>query len=50
MGVVFPGWMLDTLPASPPSDLVELERLEGMRRWRARLFGREILELVVKTA
>jgi ribonuclease D len=50
VGVVFPGWLLDTLAASPPSDLVELERLEGMRRWRARLFGCEILELVSKTA
>jgi len=46
VGVVFPGWMLDALAAAPPSDLVQLESFEGMRRWRARLFGLEILQLV----
>ena len=45
-GVVFPGDLLENFALSPPSDLKALENLRGMRRWRARTFGSEILHLL----
>lgn len=47
VGVVFPGELLESLAALPPADLVSLKEREGMRRWRVRQFGEEILELLV---
>lgn len=46
VGVVFPGNLLETLASFPPDDLVALEAVEGMRRWRVREFGEEILRLL----
>ncbi len=46
VGVVFPGTVLETLAACPPADLAELEAIPGMRRWRAREFGPEILTVL----
>jgi ribonuclease D len=43
VGVVFPGNLLETLAAFPPADLAALETVDGMRRWRVREFGEEIL-------
>jgi ribonuclease D len=48
IGVVFPGTILELLATSPPSELPELEIVDGMRRWRVRLFGMEILELLAR--
>ncbi len=44
VGVVFPGSLLETLSACPPVDACALESLDGMRRWRVREFGAEILK------
>ncbi len=46
VGVVFPANLLETLAAVPPSDPEELANLPGMRRWRTREFGEEILRLL----
>ena len=46
VGVVFPANLLENLAAEPPADLEGLSRLAGMRRWRARTFGEEILHLL----
>jgi len=46
VGVVFPGNILEFLAAFPPADLVSLEDVDGMRRWRVREFGEEILRLL----
>ena len=46
VGVVFPGTMLEILAAAPPADMAALETIGGMRRWRARQFGQEILDIL----
>jgi ribonuclease D len=46
VGVVIPGRLLELLAASPPSDLKEMERLQGIRRWQMLAFGPEILEIL----
>ncbi len=46
VGVVFPGNFLETLSSSPPADLVALACIPGMRRWRVREFGAEILGML----
>ena len=46
VGVVFPANLLEILAATPPADLEELARLPGMRQWRAREFGEEMLRLL----
>jgi len=46
VGVAFPGAALEEIAAQPPPDLGALEAIAGMRRWRARLFGPEIVEIV----
>ncbi len=46
VGVIFPGNLLESLASFPPADLVALEAVEGMRRWRVREFGDEILRLL----
>jgi ribonuclease D len=46
VGVVFPGDLLENLAAAPPCSPEELANLHGMRRWRAREFGQEILSLL----
>ena len=49
VGVVFPGNLLESLAASPVANLKELEEFSGMRKWRAREFGVEILEILKST-
>jgi ribonuclease D len=49
VGVLCPGNVLETLAANPPSDLAALEICDGLRRWRAREFGQEILEVLHST-
>ncbi len=46
VGVVFPGTSLEILAATPPADMQALEQVPGMRRWRAREFGEEILRVL----
>ncbi len=50
VGVVFPANVLENLAMAPPEDMGELASLAGMRRWRAREFGEEIIELLHKDA
>lgn len=42
-GVLLPQRLIDALAAAPPEDLAGLERFPGLRRWRAREFGAELL-------
>jgi ribonuclease D len=46
VGVVFPANLLEVLAAAPPLDLEEFANLPGMRRWRTREFGEEVLRLL----
>jgi ribonuclease D len=46
VGVVFPANLLENLAAAPPEDPEELGNLPGMRQWRVREFGEEILQLL----
>jgi ribonuclease D len=46
VGVVFPGSLLEALASSPPPDAASLARMDGMRAWRAREFGSEILKTI----
>jgi len=41
--VLLPQRVIDRLAAEPPRDLVELEQVEGVRRWRVKLFAAELL-------
>jgi ribonuclease D len=50
VGVVFPASLLDHLAATPPADMEALAELPGMRQWRAREFGAELLQLLSNTA
>jgi ribonuclease D len=45
-GVFFPQRVIDRLATDPPRDLAGLEQAEGVRRWRAKLFGDELLRLL----
>jgi ribonuclease D len=42
-GVIFPQRLIDRLAHDPPGDLDALARVEGVGRWRAELFGAELL-------
>ncbi len=42
-GVIFPQRLIDRLAHEPPKDLEALARVEGVGRWRAELFGAELL-------
>ena len=46
VGVVFPGDQLERLALFPPSDPESLQKVRGMRRWRVREFGAEILQIL----
>jgi ribonuclease D len=46
VGVVFPGNLLEMLANNPPATIAELEAVEGMRRWRVREFGDELLKIL----
>ena len=43
-GVLLAQRVIDRLAADPPQDLAALAAVEGVRSWRADLFGRELLE------
>ncbi len=47
VGVVFPGSLLETLAASPPMDAAGLAGIGGVREWRTREFGQEILMVLL---
>ena len=46
VGVVFPANLLENLAVTPPADLDGFMNMSGMRRWRVREFGQEILQLL----
>src|SRR6266545_2922875 len=43
-GVLFPQRLIDRLAAEPPRDREALERVDGVRHWRAALFGPDLLK------
>lgn len=45
-GVFFPQRLIDRLAAEPPGDLTALEQVEGVRRWRVKLFGSDLLRVL----
>jgi len=49
VGVVFPANLLETLSTAPPADIDEFMAFPGMRRWRAREFGLDILQILHST-
>jgi len=46
VSVVLPQRLIDRLAESAPRDAAGLEAIEGLRRWRAEAFGRELLAAV----
>jgi ribonuclease D len=42
-GVIFPQRLIDRLSADPPTSVEALARVEGVGRWRAELFGADLL-------
>lgn len=44
IGVVFPGNLLEILATAPPEDVGALAKIPGMRQWRVKAFGTEILQ------
>lgn len=46
VGVVFPANLLENLAGTPPASREEMALLPGMRQWRVREFGEEILRLL----
>jgi ribonuclease D len=46
VGVVFPANLLENLAVLPPADLQDLSKISGMRQWRVREFGVEVLRLI----
>jgi ribonuclease D len=46
VGVVFPANLLENLAVAPPVDAEALASMPGIRRWRAREFGDEILRVL----
>jgi ribonuclease D len=46
VGVIFPGNLLESLVEYPPANLHELANLAGVRQWRVREFGEEVLRLL----
>jgi ribonuclease D len=45
-GTLLPQRLIDRLAAEPPADLDALARTDGVRRWRAELFGDDLLEVL----
>jgi ribonuclease D len=46
VGVVFPANILENLAMTPPANLGELANVPGMRQWRVREFGEELMGLL----
>ena len=42
--MLFPQRLIERLAAEPPRDLAQLEQVDGVRRWRVKLFGIELLK------
>jgi ribonuclease D len=42
-GVIFPQRLIDRLAQDPPRDVNALAQVEGVGRWRAELFGAELM-------
>jgi len=45
-GLVLPQRLIDRLAAEPPRDLAGLAGVDGLRRWRADLFGADLLKVL----
>jgi ribonuclease D len=45
-GVFFPQRVIDRLAADAPRDVAALEQVEGVRRWRVKLFGDDLLRVL----
>ena len=45
-GLLLPQRLIDRLAAGPPPDVVALTQADGVRRWRAELFGHELLKVI----
>ena len=45
-GRALPQRVIDRLAADPPRDLAGLEQVEGVRRWRTKLFGGDLLNVL----
>jgi ribonuclease D len=43
-GALLPQRLIDRLSGEPPADLERLEQVEGIRRWRVKLFGLDLLK------
>ncbi len=50
VGVICPGNILELLATNPPADLTTLNGCDGLRLWRAREFGAEILKVLKGSA
>ncbi len=48
VGVVFPANVLENLAVEAPAEIGELASLAGMRQWRVREFGEELIDLLHK--
>jgi ribonuclease D len=48
VGVVFPTNLLESLASAPPANIDEFMTFPGIRRWRVREFGREILQTLLQ--
>ncbi|HVQ74924.1 MAG TPA: HRDC domain-containing protein [Candidatus Binatia bacterium] len=48
-GLVLPQRLIDRLAADPPGDALALAEVDGFRRWRAGLFGEEVLKVLART-
>jgi ribonuclease D len=49
VGVIFPANLLESLSEAPPADMAELGNVPGIRRWRVREFGEEVLDLLARS-
>ncbi|MEJ2111882.1 MAG: HRDC domain-containing protein [Acidobacteriota bacterium] len=46
VGVVFPANLLVVLAETPPANLTELGKVQGILQWRVREFGMEVINLL----
>jgi ribonuclease D len=46
IGVVFPANLLENLALTPPANLQEMSEMPGIRQWRVREFGEDLLQIV----
>jgi ribonuclease D len=48
IGVIFPANLLESLAVKPPADMAEFAAVPGVRQWRVKEFGAEIMHLLQK--